>query len=126
MGKSFVFWPVCTPRASLFCYLCNVKIITIILSFYILALNVLPCNDTTVDVNNSQTEVVFSLDWDHNHNASDLCPPFCSCHCCHVHTIDFGSSNFTSINPGIYSEIFAYSDSPGEELTFSLFQPPRA
>jgi len=102
-----------------------VKIIALIFSFYILALNVLPCNDTNVSTDNQQIEVAFNTDLEHSHTAFDLCPPFCTCHCCHVHTIDFGSSNFEPLISEISSEVLGHSDNLGQDISISLLQPPK-
>ncbi|WP_394355031.1 DUF6660 family protein [Maribacter aquimaris] len=102
------------------------KIITLILSFYILGLNVLPCTDTRAEFDDTQIEAAFSLDLDHSHSAFDLCPPFCSCHCCHVHTIDFGATAFTPIPNPISKENFSHFESISDGVVFLLLQPPRA
>lgn len=127
MARKTSHFEVCTPYAPLFCYLCNVKLLTFIFGLYILTLNALPCTDVNADVvsDTSQTEFVSASNLDHNHSASDLCPPFCTCHCCHVHTVDFGSVNFKPINTEISSKIFIHFDSIGEEPIYSLLDPPR-
>jgi len=102
-----------------------VKIIALILSFYILALNGFPCNDNGVDTDNYETEIAHNLDLNNTHSAFDLCPPFCTCHCCHVHTIDFGSSNFEPLISEISSEVLGYSDNLGQDISYSLLQPPK-
>ncbi|MGB3776452.1 MAG: DUF6660 family protein [Leeuwenhoekiella sp.] len=102
------------------------KFIALILSFYALALNVLPCNDTSAIVDSSQTEVTISSNMDHDHgNEADLCPPFCSCHCCHVHTIDFDVNEFEPLQPVISHKNFVHFDSLGKEIPHSFLQPPR-
>jgi len=85
----------------------------------------MPCNDTSMYVDNSQIEVAFNPDLDHSHTAFDQCPPFCTCHCCHVHTIDFGSSNFQPLISEISSEVLGHSDNLGQDISFSLLQPPK-
>ncbi|MFI2744079.1 DUF6660 family protein [Zhouia sp. PK063] len=116
---------LCTPYASQFCYLCNVKLLIFIFGLYVLMLNAFPCTDTDVFSNNFQTEVVAFSNLDHNHNTSDLCSPFCTCHCCHVHTVDFSSADFKLINTEIYSNLFLHFDSLGQEPILSLLDPPR-
>ncbi|MAM17426.1 MAG: hypothetical protein CME35_00470 [Gramella sp.] len=115
------------PYAPLFCYLCNVKLLTFIFGLYILTLNALPCTDVSADVvsDNSQTVVVAASNLDHNHSVSDTCHPFCTCHCCHVHTVEFASANFKPVNTEISSKIFLHFDSLGEEPISSLLDPPR-
>jgi len=101
-----------------------VKIIALILSFYFLALNALPCSDNGIN-DNSKTEVLSSSNLDHNHTAFDQCPPFCTCHCCHVHTADFASANFKPINTEISSKVFFHFDRIGDEPILSLLDPPK-
>ena len=116
---------LCTPCASQFCYLCNVKLVTFIVGLYVLTLNAFPCSDTDAFCDNSQTEVMATYNLDHNHSASELCPPFCTCHCCHVHTVEFASVNFKPINTEISSKVFLHFESLGEEPISSLLDPPR-
>jgi len=102
-----------------------VQLLTFIFGLYVLTLNAFPCTDTDVASGDSQTEVASTSNSDHSHTASDLCPPFCTCHCCHVHTVDFGSVNFKPINTGISSKVFLHFDSLGKEPISSLLDPPR-
>ncbi|WP_317236517.1 DUF6660 family protein [Allomuricauda sp. F6463D] len=102
------------------------KIVTLILSFYILALNVLPCSDTSFPTNDSQMEIVLDGHTDHPEDGtSDLCSPFCTCHCCHAHTIDFGIPNFKPLTPEISLEPCIHFDNITKEYTHSLLQPPQ-
>ena len=105
------------------------KIIAVILSFYVLGLNFLACNDNSYVVNSATeiTEINFQeLDIDHSHDQSGvLCPPFCSCHCCHVHTIDFSPPEFKPLISNISFEIFNHFDGLGKEIPRSILQPPR-
>ena len=121
---------LCIPCACLFDYLCNVKIMALILSLYVLGLNLLACNDNDTSQLNSDSEVTViaaqDLDFDHSHDkVVDLCPPFCSCHCCHVHTVDFGSSHFEPLIVEIPSKAFAHFDSSAEEPILSFLDPPK-
>ena len=106
------------------------KIIAVILSLYIFGLNLLACNDSDTSQVISDSEVTMvatqDLDFDHSHNkVVDLCPPFCSCHCCHVHTVDFGSSHFEPLIAEIPSKAFAHFDSSAEEPILSFLDPPK-
>jgi len=85
----------------------------------------MPCNDLSIDENTSQIETAFNTSLDHSHTAFDLCPPFCTCHCCHVHTIDFGSSNFEPVISEISSKVFCHSANLGLDISNSLLQPPK-
>ncbi|WP_231919720.1 DUF6660 family protein [Salegentibacter salegens] len=101
-----------------------------ILSLYVMGLNFLACNDSDSSQVNSDSEItmvnVQNLDIDHSHDkVADLCPPFCSCHCCHVHTVDFGSSNFRPLITEIPSKAFVHFDSSVEEPILSFFDSPK-
>ena len=114
------------PVHLLILYLCIVKIITFILSFYILSLNAVPCSDTGVSVNGSQVEFAIDADMDSSHNdVTDFCSPFCICHCCHVHTIDFGIPDFKLLVAQVSLEPCIHFDNVGKEITHTLLQPPQ-
>jgi hypothetical protein len=101
-----------------------VKLLGIILSVYFLALNLVPCSDTGNSKDDTQVISVIDFDGDHDQDC-ELCSPFCQCHCCHVHTIDFGMVDFKPIPDPISQENFSHIDSLSEEITFSLVQPPK-
>ena len=105
------------------------KIIAIILSFYFLGLNFIPCDDTLVSDNQETIFVNFDLDQDNMDqqmdNKTDECPPFCQCHCCHVHVVNFHPSNFEVPDLEIPNLIVQKGDNPGIEILDSHFQPPR-
>jgi len=103
-----------------------VKIFTVILSIYFLALNFAPCSDTTSDSDDTQIEFSQTTDANHDHSDSDLCSPFCNCHCCHVHTINFGLVAFEPFQGPISNEILTSFQHHGKDFHTSLFQPPRA
>lgn len=103
------------------------KIFTLIFSFYLLALNFAPCSDTNVDSSEDSTQIEFSQSdtGDHDHNLLDTCSPFCHCHCCHVHTLDFGLNILDLYHPADYKLSTVYFDSIGKDISLSLLQPPR-
>lgn len=73
------------------------------------------------------SEIVFhDINTDHSHDQPvDLCPPFCSCHCCHVHTVKFETTEFEPLITGISSKVFLHFDSLGKEIPHAILQPPR-
>ncbi|KAB5487045.1 hypothetical protein D2V93_06595 [Flagellimonas taeanensis] len=101
------------------------KFLTIILTIYFLALNVVPCSDSGNASDDCQTVSVVDSDGDQGDDC-ELCSPFCQCHCCHVHTIDFGLVAFEPYQPEIPDEFFAHFDDLGKDIPPSLLQPPRA
>ena len=100
------------------------KIIALILSIYILALNFTPCEDSkTFDDN--KTELSQKNNANHNHNETDLCSPFCHCQCCQVHTADIGISTNEPLPVSISSKIYFYIDNLGKDISSPILQPPR-
>ncbi|WP_025666230.1 DUF6660 family protein [Aquimarina megaterium] len=102
------------------------KILAFILSIYFLALDFMPCNDSIPITEDSQIEAFADSCENHDHSIeNDLCSPFCQCHCCHVHVIDFSIDTYQLISPEISTELFAHFDSVGKEISNTLFQPPQ-
>ena len=104
------------------------KILIAILSFYMLGLNFVPCNDAEVE---SKESVAHFSDHKkqehHNHeHSSDLCSPFCQCHCCHIHIIDFQPVAATTITAEINTQNFLHFENTGKDIQTQLLQPPRA
>ena len=85
----------------------------------------MPCADTASDSNYALNEFSQTADADHDHSVYDLCSPFCQCHCCHVHTINFGLVAFEPIQPAFPLEFFARFDNLGKDIPHSLLQPPQ-
>jgi len=98
--------------------------LAIILSFYFLALNVVPCNDDVSIQNDSQVVATVDFDGDHDQDC-ELCSPFCQCHCCHVHTIDFGITQFEPFQSTILQDNFNHFDSLGKDISLALLEPPQ-
>ncbi|APG65916.1 MULTISPECIES: DUF6660 family protein [Tenacibaculum] len=102
------------------------KYLAFILSIYILALNLAPCEDYAALDNEVQTEISQVTDSDHQHQDSDLCSPFCICQCCHISAIDF---KFVDVNINISyisTKDFFYQNGTEKDFTTSILQPPRA
>ncbi|WP_420378712.1 DUF6660 family protein [Gilvibacter sp.] len=114
----------CNFVAFLMFYICIVKVFTIILSIYFLALNVVPCSDTGDMDSDSQTVSVIEFDGDHDDDC-ELCSPFCNCLCCHVHTVDFGFAELEFPPIPMVGKIFTPRDKFNIEFSPSVFQPPR-
>ncbi len=101
------------------------KIIAFILSIYILALNFTPCEDNNAINDDIKVELSQNTDFDHNHNALDLCSPFCQCHCCQISIAYFNIEDITLVSNPISNKLFSHFDSLGEEISNSILQPPR-
>ncbi len=102
------------------------KILAFILSLYILALNLTPCEDSVeVDVIDSKIEMTQNGDINESHSDLDLCSPFCQCQCCHIHTTTSSPSDFVLVLNKISTEIILHFDSLGKDIHISIFQPPK-
>lgn len=87
----------------------------------------MPCGDGPHSTSETlETEEVCAEEGCEEEGSGDLCSPFCQqCHCCSVSTTDLLSADFTVYNPEISTAIFLHFENSGEEIQFSLFQPPR-
>ncbi|WP_363322671.1 DUF6660 family protein [uncultured Tenacibaculum sp.] len=100
------------------------KFFAIILSFYFLALQVVPCNDDANIVDDSQTISVVDFDGDHDQDC-EMCSPFCHCHCCHAHGISALNFFTDTEHQLIDGEITSKDMAIVQDVSFRFFQPPR-
>ncbi|QDH80322.1 hypothetical protein FKX85_15265 [Echinicola soli] len=102
------------------------KIIQVILSYYLLILVVLPCADEhSAVVSDNQDTVVVALEDHHSHGSdADYCSPLCVCHCCHIHYVvtDKPQVNFMNQFTSIHSSHF--NDFKGIH-SFDFLKPPK-
>jgi len=104
-----------------------VKLFTLIFSFYLLALAVLPCSDKEDCKYMGSEQTTFSTT-DHSDHEQDTehCSPFCMCACCGqtcgfiYYQTDLGL-NF----PTTSQKIVVYQSSFVSEVSFSIWQPPK-
>ena len=100
------------------------KVLSIILSLYVLVLTTIPCVDRPFAKITPQSEYCGTAS-DHLGHDDDSCSPFCVCNCCGNHVV--------SIEKLGLSKIFSY---PGEKITpttisfksnlfRSIWQPPK-
>ncbi|SDW48237.1 hypothetical protein MKD41_08840 [Lutibacter sp. A64] len=102
------------------------KFIAFILSIYILALNFTPCVDNSEIDDNVKTEISQTNGDEHQHQDSDLCSPFCMCHCCHINVIQF-QFTYTKLDVNnYYTQNFFYLNGLETNYSTSILQPPRA
>ena len=102
------------------------KFLTFILSIYIFALNLAPCNDYTASTDDVKTEISQASDTDHQHQNLDLCSPFCNCQCCHINVMHFKLVNLKFSIATISTQDFFYLNGSEKDFTTSILQPPRA
>lgn len=58
------------------------KFFTLIFSFYLLALSIVPCSDAFNSGQKDLKTITFSASDDHSTDADDFCTSFCICNCC--------------------------------------------
>ncbi|SFZ93067.1 hypothetical protein SAMN05428642_1021162 [Flaviramulus basaltis] len=102
------------------------KFLAFILSIYIFALNLAPCQDYSDFNDEVKIEISQSLSDDHQHLGSDLCSPFCICQCCHISATHFKSVNVKFNKSDISTQDFFYINGSERKFTTSILQPPRA
>ncbi|MDY0779366.1 DUF6660 family protein [Tenacibaculum sp. IB213877] len=101
------------------------KLLTFILSIYIFGLNLMPCEDNGMTQKDIQTEISQKLNNDHQHQDSDLCSPFCQCHCCHVHITQFKIVDYSISTSVISTHIFLNFEGIEKNFNTTLLQPPQ-
>jgi len=99
------------------------KFIAFILSIYILGLNLAPCDDYDVLNNEVKTEISKAVGDDHQD--SDLCSPFCNCHCCHIYATHFKIVDFTINTTEISTEVFYHFNGLVKDFNPTILQPPQ-
>ena len=102
------------------------KYLAFILSIYIFALNLAPCEDYSALDNEVKTEISQAVDHEHQHQNLDLCSPFCICQCCHISTINFKFVDVSINTSYISTQDFFYQNGTEKDFTTSILQPPRA
>jgi len=100
------------------------KFLAIILSFYFLALQVVPCNDDGTIADDSRTISVVDFDGDHDQDC-ELCSPFCHCHCCHAHAISALNFFVEMEHPLTDGEIISKELGIFQEVSLRILRPPQ-
>ena len=101
------------------------KILAFILSIYIFALNLVPCEDNQTFDNEVKIEISQAIDDDHQHQDSDLCSSFCSCQCCHIQATHFKIVDFTITSTDISTVVFYHINGLEKGFYPSILQPPQ-
>ncbi|MGY0392202.1 DUF6660 family protein [Bizionia sp. KMM 8389] len=101
------------------------KFVTIIFSIYVLALNIIPCEDTIV-VSNDVEVAITQLEIDHHeHQEVDMCSPFCICQCCQINITQFQFYSVQFYLENITTQDFFYLNKSEKDFLNSILQPPR-
>ena len=99
------------------------KFFAFIFSIYIFGLNLAPCDDYDSVDNEVKTEISKAVGDDHQD--SDLCSPFCNCHCCHVYATHLIIVEFTIASTYISTEVFYHFDGLEKGFNPTILQPPQ-
>lgn len=112
-----------------FHYLCEVKILIVILSFYLAALSCLPCADEVTALKDSPSKYVSLSEHNHSHEKHvDLCSPFCICNCCGAQVFSLSEIKifeFPHEFPLIVKLQPVYRSSLTAFFSGSIWQPPQ-
>ncbi len=101
------------------------KYLAFLLSLYIFALNLAPCEDGNMLNGDVETEVSQAMDNDHEHGGADLCSPFCQCHCCHIHATHFEILDFKVALTDISTKVFYHFNGLEKDFNPTILQPPQ-
>lgn len=104
------------------------KFFTLIFSFYLLALSVVPCSDSFNAGQNNQNEKTFSASHSHSTDSTDFCSSLCICNCCSSPVIaKFQATSITITKITILPQV----NFPLRELSFvstytgNVWHPPQ-
>lgn len=100
----------------------------IIISFYILALSVVPCSDMYNECNNSKSKTEHTQSHNHNQDKDDSCTPFCNCTCCISGVTVFTPNQLTAeiLDDFILTkESLLYNSTFTSNFYGNIWQPPK-
>jgi hypothetical protein len=102
----------------------TMKLLNVILIFYVLVLIAIPCFDVPNDAPVTNSEIA-PVSNHHNHDGSDFCSPFCACNCCVSPIVS--PDYVIQINTFLPSRDFnsGYTTSYTSSLFASIWQPPK-
>jgi hypothetical protein len=84
-----------------------------------------PCEDIDIIDNEDKTNISQSIGDDYQHLDSDLCSPFCNCHCCHIHATHEMTGDFSVKSTEIFTIVFFYGLGHVKDFNTSILQPPQ-
>lgn len=101
------------------------KYLAFILSIYILALNLVPCEDYAIADNEVNIEISQNIDGDHQHHGTDVCSPFCICQCCQISATHFKIADIKLDITYLSNQDFFYLNGLEKDFSLSVLQPPQ-
>ena len=103
----------------------SVKIIAAILSIYIFALNLVPCQDSNSSNEEVKVEISQATDDNHQHQDGDFCSPFCSCQCCQISFTNYNVLDYAVFSPVTTTEEIHFSYRLEKDYHPTILQPPQ-
>ena len=98
--------------------------VALIFAIFFAGLTVIPCTDAEIAEDTIETVLEDGLEHQHD-SESDLCTPFCVCHCCHTHLIIQQSFMSDLVIRSFPTTKSAYTDPITTGFVGSLLQPPQ-
>ena len=100
------------------------KLLSIILSFYVIVLTLTPCVDDYLSSNIAKSEISQQQN-ESNSSDIDLCSPFCTCNCCGASITIVLKTFFTPDKPISAILNFFHADKKLTDKAHSFWQPPK-
>ncbi len=102
------------------------KVLAVILSFYLLILTAIPCIDSYYDANTScKTELTQQNPDNHHHSDSDNCSPFCTCNCCATSVVFQSQMAQLTCFPFTAKQYFSGTSVFISDPLATIWQPPK-
>ncbi|WP_089378790.1 DUF6660 family protein [Lutibacter flavus] len=101
------------------------KFIAAILSIYIFALNLVPCEDYESPNYQVKTEISQDMDDNHQHQEGDFCSPFCSCQCCQISFTNFNIMDYDVLSTFTAAEEIHFLYRLEKDYYPTILQPPQ-
>jgi hypothetical protein len=124
----------CRPTAfcttdHFFPYICHVKqVLTLMFSFYILALSCMPCSDSDDCKYEQEQQTSNFATTNHSDHEQDTesCSPFCMCACCGQScSFEHFQADLGLNFPTVAQKVSVYKATFSSEVSFSIWQPPK-
>ena len=116
------FSAICQVAIKIVDYLTAVKFISQILIFATLVAVAAPCSDAPESVNADLRECIDDHCEEPCQEHMDLCSPFCTCNCCHIHFTDYVEK--ASLIAFISDVKTHYPGTFYNRVAFSIWEPP--
>ena len=106
----------------------KMKIFAFFISFYILVLSSVPCNDMGNKCNKNSINKEHTQNHDHQQDTDDNCTPFCTCSCCSSSVLEIYFTPFCIKKPiefSISQKITIRNFSFVSNYFGNIWQPPK-